>query len=107
MIEATILRDEGKIFGFRIRGHAECVTGGEYDLVCCAVSILTENTVNSIETLTTDRPLREEVQEGFLDFELSKECTEASRLLMDAMLLGLKSIETQYGKHLTIRFEEE
>ena len=107
MIEATILRDEGKIFGFRIRGHADSAPGGEYDLVCCAVSVLTENTVNSIEALTADQPVRLEVREGFLSFELPKDSSEESRLLLDSMLLGLQNIEEQYGKHLTIRFEEE
>ena len=39
MIEATFLRDEGKIYGFRILGHAESAPAGENDLVCCAVSV--------------------------------------------------------------------
>jgi len=109
MIEATILRDEGKIYGFRILGHAESVPEGEYDLVCCAVSVLSENTVNAIGRLTKDRPVREEVneEEGLLWFELPKDCSRSSRLLLNAMALGLEDIAKQYEKHLTIRLKEE
>ncbi len=109
MIEATILRDEGRIYGFEILGHAESVPDGQNDLVCCAVSVLTENTVNAIGRLTEDTPVREEVneEEGFLGFELPKECSESSRLLLKAMVLGLEDIAKQYEKHLTIRLKEE
>lgn len=109
MIEATILRDEGKIYGFRIRGHAESVPEGQNDLICCAVSVLAENTVNAIERLTEDRPLREETdeEEGLLQFELPKHCSTESRLLLNAMVLGLEDIAEQSEKHLTIRYEEE
>ena len=109
MIEATILRDEGRIYGFRILGHAESVPEGQNDLVCCAVSVLAENTVNAIERLTEDCPLVEEMdeEEGFLQFELPKQCSEKSRLLLDAMALGLEDIAEQSEKHLTIRSKEE
>ena len=109
MIEATILKDEEGIYGFEILGHAESVPDGQNDLVCCAVSVLTENTVNAIERLTEDVPVRVVVseEEGRLAFELPKQCSESSRLLLKAMFLGLEDVAEQYEKHLTLRSKEE
>ena len=71
--------------------------------------MLAENTANAIERLTEDRPVREEIceEEGLLIFELAKQCSDSSMLLLEAMHLGLQDIEKQYEKHLTIRYKEE
>ena len=55
MIKITIYRKpEGLFKGFQVIGHADSVEEGA-DLVCCAVSVLTINLVNSLEKLTEDR----------------------------------------------------
>ena len=54
MIKVTIYQSsEGKISGFAVQGHAGYAESGS-DIVCAAVSVLTQNTVNSIEEFTED-----------------------------------------------------
>ena len=109
MIEVTLFRNNGRLYGFEVQGHADYAPEGQEDILCAAVSVLTENTVNSIERLTEDRPVREEVREedGYLYFELPKDCSENAQLLMESMVYGLTDIRMRYEKHLTIRLKEE
>ena len=87
-------------------GHADYRAAGE-DIVCAAVSVLAENTVNSIEKFTNDKfeycAINEE--EGFLSFRL-KSVSADSGLLLDSLLLGLQGIEESYGDHIQIQYEE-
>ena len=54
MIKVTIYQSsEGEISGFAIQGHAGYAESGS-DIVCAAVSVLAQNTVNSIEQFTQD-----------------------------------------------------
>ena len=54
MIKVTIYQSsEGEILGFAIQGHAGYAESGS-DIVCAAVSVLAQNTVNSIEQFTQD-----------------------------------------------------
>ena len=55
MIKVTIYQNsEGEITGVSIQGHAGYADNGS-DIVCAAVSVLAQNTVNSIEQFTEDR----------------------------------------------------
>ena len=53
MISVTIYRAGHQYRGFLCEGHAGYAEEG-YDIICSAVSALTVNTINSIETLTED-----------------------------------------------------
>ena len=86
---------DGKYRGFRADGHAGYAEAGE-DIVCAAVSALTQNTVNAIETFTDD-PVSYSVDEGFLEFSFLGEAGPDSQLLMNALALGLKSVEECSG----------
>ncbi len=88
-------------------GHAGYDDSGE-DIVCSAVSILYINTVNSIEKLTGD-PYRLDAEDSKnrYDFSFTEEPTNAARLLMDSLLLGLTTISDQYGsEYLKITLKE-
>jgi len=107
-MKVTVFQDsEGKRKGFSVSGHAGYAKSGK-DIVCAAVSILTENTVNSIEALAGQKPdvFAVNEKEGFLYFRL-KQVSKESALLLDSMVLGLQSIAEEYGKFLEIQFEEE
>jgi len=107
-MKVTVFQDsDGRKTGFCVSGHAGYARAGK-DIVCAAVSVLTENTVNSIEALTEDRPEQFAVneKEGFLYFRL-KQVSRESALLLDSMVLCLQSIAEEYGKFLEIQFEEE
>ena len=55
MTDITIWKTpEGKYRGFECNGHADFAAYGK-DVVCAALSVLTINTINSIDQLTDDR----------------------------------------------------
>ena len=94
VMKVTVFQDpEGKVKGFSVSGHAGYARAGK-DIVCAAVSALTENTVNSIEVFTEDEPeiLTVNEKEGFLYYKL-KQVSDRSALLLDSLVLGLQSIE--------------
>ena len=108
MIQAVIIKDRlGEYKEIRIEGHAGYAEYGQ-DIVCAAVSVLAQNAVNSIETFTDDL-FQAEVNEesGALAVRFFDSVSENTNLLLDSMVLGLKSIEESYGRqYIKIRFEE-
>lgn len=105
-MKAVFYRDPVKgLTGFQISGHAGYARYGS-DIVCSAVSALSENTVNAIERFTSDQAeLTVREKDGFMEYHL-KTVSPESTLLMNALRLGLESIEESYGKYLEIKEEE-
>ena len=99
MIATEISRDaDGNIRAFTVRSHGK-------DIICAAVSMLVINTVNSIETLTSE-PFDCDYDEngGFLCFSLHSAVPgREAALLLDAMLLGLRSVRERYEKQIEIK----
>ena len=101
MISVVIRRNKKKrICGFAIYDH------GSTD-VCAAVSLLTLNTVNSIEELTKEPFEREHNPEGgFLKLNLPR--IEKGRnnkdvnLLLESMTLGLVMLKKNYSSDIEI-----
>lgn len=97
MITVEIRKSGDEYVGFSSKGHAGYAEAG-YDIICAAVSVLTVNTINSIEKFTEDA-FKAEAADGmvrwkFTEFPLSKE----TKLLMDSLVLGLYDIQENYGK---------
>ena len=108
MIQTTFYRDsDNKIWGFSLQGHAGYAKEGE-DIICAAVSALSLNTVNSIEAFSEDEILMaESLGDGDLVFRLKTNGRIESKVLLDALVLGLTDIRDTYGtKYIRIRFEE-
>ncbi len=98
MIEARICKQKGEYFSFSFRGHAEYAEAGR-DIVCAAVSMLVINTANALESLTENSIKgSEDSDSGELYFEFVKPPDEKGRLLIDAMLMGLRDVQKQYGR---------
>ena len=105
MITVTIYKRSGQYNGFTVSGHAGYGEEGS-DIVCAAVSVLTLNTLNSIESFTEDA-FSGEQKDGFLSCQFPDELSEKSVLLMDSMVLGLTDIQHNYGKpYIRIVFKE-
>ena len=112
MIKATVLKDStdsGNVIyrGIVMEGHAGYAQEGE-DIICAAVSALSLNFFNSVETFTDDefegRAGQEDVQ---FEFRFTSDISPESQLLMNSLVLGLRNIEKEYGeRHIIIRFEE-
>lgn len=96
MIDIRLLTDGKQCRGFISRGHAGFADEGN-DIICSAVSVLLINTVNSVEAFTDDAFTVDE-DDGYLCMKLSGEVSEKASLLLDALALGLHSIEETYGR---------
>ncbi len=98
MIKVKIRKDEDRYVGFTCEGHAGYAEYGS-DIVCSAVSMLVINTVNSIDALTDCRlKATDEEKSGKIQVIFPEGTDEKAGLLMDAMVLGLQSVEEQYGR---------
>lgn len=99
MISVTFYENKkGILYGFASNGHAGYAESGS-DIVCSAVSILSVNTVNAVESFTGDRfqyDLRE--SDGFLSFQITSDVSPESELLLKTMRLGVEGIVSEYGR---------
>lgn len=101
MIKVEFYQKSNKIIGFKIKNHGK-------DIVCSAVSILSLNTVNSIEAFTDAKyEIDYDTNGGFLKFfiDMSFECEKAN-LLIKSLELGLKGIELEYPKEISVKYKE-
>ena len=109
MINVTIFKDSSDEYrGFSLLGHAGYAKSGS-DIICAAASILSTNTVNSIEALTSDKfSCDVDEKTGLLSMSFSdKQISNESKLLVDSMILGLESIRDSYGDtYIKISYRE-
>ncbi len=107
MIHVNFIKDSGNLVSFEVRGHADF---DEYnrDIVCSAVSVLTYAIINGITDVVKVNASFE-VKDGFSKLSLkgqSLENIEKCQVLMETMLLGIKSMEIEYGKYIILKMEE-
>ena len=93
--------------GFELSGHAGYAKRGE-DIVCAAMSVLTINTINSIEKFTDDKfVLKQNERTGFINFKLKGKPSDDTSLLLKSMILGLTEIVKEYGdEYIRLIFKE-
>ncbi len=91
--------------GYIISGHAEMATPG-YDLVCCAVSAITQAALLGLNDHLPEKISYSIDEQGFLECFLEEDISEEDRLaanvIIRTMLLGLESIEAGYGEYLKV-----
>ena len=109
MTKVTIYRNSKKeCVGFKAVDHAGYAEEGE-DIVCAAISILTINTMNAIESFTKVNSLLEtDEMQGFMEYRLLDKPTKETTLLLDAMVLGLQTMveDENYADYIDLKFEE-
>ena len=104
MIRAKVQKDrEGNCLRISIKGHALFDDKGK-DIVCAAVSILTINTVNSLEAFTNSR-FTTNTDDG-IEVIFTEIPDEKAKLLLDSYLLGLKGISEEYSQNVRLSIEE-
>lgn len=86
----------------KIEGHAGYAPPGQ-DIVCAAVSTLTQVFAASIEELTKDK-LKAVIQPGNAVLEYGN-LTEQGQLLLDSFLHGIHMICESYPAHVRIERE--
>ncbi len=98
MTTIVIFKSKNTYRGFTCIGHAGYGRPGK-DIVCASISILVINTINAIEELAGEIVrIDQNEEEGFIECHFPNLINAQSKLLMDAMVMGLKNIEKNYGK---------
>ncbi|MBO4384746.1 MAG: ribosomal-processing cysteine protease Prp [Clostridia bacterium] len=104
MTRITVRYSEGRPIGFTAKGHSGYADKGE-DIVCAAVSALTQTAYLGVTELA-HAAVDAEQKDGELRLMLRPEITgeerEKAELILETMLLGLRSIEEKYSDYLKI-----
>ncbi|WEZ09401.1 ribosomal-processing cysteine protease Prp [Priestia flexa] len=107
MIKVTISRNANKqIDGFTMSGHAEFSEHGK-DLVCAGASAVSFGTLNAIHSITGITPvIKQGGDGGYLRCEIPENvdlsALEQIHLLLEGMVVSLKTIELDYSKYIKI-----
>lgn len=107
MIKAVFKRKSGEILSVNLSGHASSCEDG-YDMVCSAVSAISLTIANGITEVLKVKPSIETC-DGFLNINLGNLHTyeiNKCQVLMETMLIGLKSVEFSYGDYIKVIEEE-
>lgn len=94
MIEVNVRLD-----GITIEGHAGYAEAGK-DIVCAGVTALTENLIDSIESLTEDT-IQYEISPGRVDIYYMN-LAECAKLLVDSFFLGISGIAQDFPEYVKI-----
>ena len=110
MIRVELERNPaGKITGFRVEGHAGYKEKGE-DVVCAAVSVLTQTAVISMRKLLHAEPAALQVEEGYLLCRIKDAGNSVKdremQLILSSMALGLEETAREYGDYLELKYRE-
>ena len=101
--------DGGRLCGFEAAGHAGAKRIRGYDLVCCAVSALTQTGVNALCSVAGVEP-RVEVRDGYLSCFLpegmDEQTQERAQIVLRTIMTGLTDIQNIYPKLLRIQQKE-
>lgn len=95
MIQVTITEQEIEIIG-----HAEYAPIGQ-DIVCASVSVLVQNIIQSIETLTQDK-ISYDMKPGAVHIHFKANLSDIAQVLKDSFILGVQSIADEYPSHVHI-----
>lgn len=94
MIEVSVQKDE-----IRVLGHSGYAPPGQ-DIVCAAVSTLTQGLIASIEGLTGDRP-DYTIAPGVFILKI-KNLSEKSKLLVDSFFQGICGVASTHPDYVRL-----
>lgn len=96
LIEVSVRKNK-----IKVKGHAGLTKKGE-DIICGAVSILTQNLVNSIQNLTQDK-VACVIESGKVIINLDFEnLSEQTKTLIDSFFLGICSIANEFPNNVKV-----
>ena len=107
MIEINVLRKEGELTGYEVKGHAEYAEEGE-DIVCSAISVLAQTGIFSLNSLVSIVG-SEKIDKGFLRCSVPEDITDErkkeAQLIMNTVLVGMFQTARSYPDRIKI-FDE-
>jgi len=110
MIQVKVTRNRnGHIDAFTISGHAGAGPAG-FDLVCAGVSSVSFGAVNAVEalcgfSLLIDQNSNGGYLSGRLPDGLEAGKRKKAELLLEGMIIALRTIEMSYGKYIKVNDE--
>ncbi|WP_017414455.1 ribosomal-processing cysteine protease Prp [Clostridium tunisiense] len=109
MTNVKFYKKSDKLIGFNMYGHAAPrELDLDVDLTCAAISAISQTTlIGILEVLKIEVTYK--IEDGFLSLTLnnqSNEDVDRCQVLLETMLLGLKSIEFTYGDYIKVELEE-
>ena len=107
MTVISIRKDmNGRIAGFKVKGHSEYADPGE-DIVCAALSAITHSAAYGLEChLKRQLKLKVDKKKGELALELVAEADELSEAILMTMVIGLQQIANEYPKYVIMNTVE-
>ena len=86
-----------------VLGHAGAGPPGQ-DIICAAVSTLTQSLIGSIEELTQDK-ISYSISPGMVDIYF-KDLSDKGRLLIESFFVGVKEIAADHPDHVKLTRHE-
>jgi len=80
----------------------------DVDLTCASISAISQTTIIGIEEVLKIKAIYK-IKDGFISLTLdnqSNEDVDRCQVLLETMLLGLRSIEFTYGDYIKVELEE-
>ena len=90
-------------YGIHARGHAEAGPKGQ-DIVCAAISALTQNLIYSLERLAEDK-IKYVIEPGWVDINYW-DLSDKGRLLIESFFVGVKEIAADHPDHVKLTRHE-
>jgi uncharacterized protein YsxB (DUF464 family) len=104
VIEITATLDRDRVTKVEVQGHGEAEPG--FDIVCAAVSAITETALAGMlyhdPHGTTWR-----LDKGYISIHTDSKDDAAVSAILTTMVLGLKEIEKEYPKRVSLRSIED
>ena len=94
MIVVNVQKDK-----ITVSGHAEYAEHGQ-DIVCAAISTLTQVLIASVEELTAAK-IKTAVTSGDTDIVI-EESTERAQVLVDSFFIGCQMVAEQYPEYVRV-----
>ncbi|MFD2829597.1 ribosomal-processing cysteine protease Prp [Corticicoccus populi] len=105
MIHVTInINDDGLVYAFTMSGHADFDEYGK-DIVCAGASAVVFGAVNAVINMTKSEPMINMNEEnGLFHFEVDDPDVEKLQIILESMIISLKTIEDEYGEYINIKY---
>ena len=109
MVSVEFVKSLGNIVSFEMKGHAMPKQAQlDVDLICTAISAISQTTVIGIEEVLKIK-VKYDIKDGFLNLNLEDQTLydiKKCQVLLETMILGLKSIEINYSDYIKVETKE-
>ncbi|HEY4544117.1 MAG TPA: ribosomal-processing cysteine protease Prp [Tissierellaceae bacterium] len=111
MIEVVLKTRDKNLLGFEVSGHAQYDQSGK-DIVCSAVSVLTINSINTLEeVLNLKNEIKYSEKENLITLDINTKSLDELKLhdtqvVLRGFELGITSILREYQEFVELYYRE-